>query len=142
MQVEWTTIAAIAGTQAIDMFLLFPLGIGVNRLLKRDADIPEGWRRLLDLLLGTTSWYDEFYRFESEATLFDDEPGERVVKASTATIGNYFNEWLKSIFAAVVERPRVLKNKVGCPLYLLCFAAGNPKSAKIAVDIADHLLTR
>jgi hypothetical protein len=65
-----------------------------------------------------------------------------VVKASTATIGRYFNERLKGIFAAVAEEPRVLKNRAGCPLYLLCFAAGNPKGAKIAVSIADYLLTR
>jgi three-Cys-motif partner protein len=146
MQVEWTTIVAIARTKAIDMFLLFPLGIGVNRLLTRDADIPDGWRRRLDLLLGTTNWYDEFYQFEPAPTLFDDHGqnvvNERVVKASTATIGRYFDNQLKSVFAAVAEEPRVLRNKTGCPLYLLCFAAGNPKGAKIAVGIADYLLTR
>lgn len=142
MQVEWTTIVSIAKTQAIDMFLLFPLGIGVNRLLTRNADIPEGWRRRLDLLLGTSDWYDEFYWFEPEQTLFDEAPSERVVKASTATIGRYFNDRLKTVFAAVAPEPRVLKNKTGCPLYLLCFAAGNPKGAAIAVSIANHLLTR
>ena len=142
MQVEWTTIVSIAKTQAIDMFLLFPLGIGVNRLLTRNADIPEGWRRRLDLLLGTSDWYDEFYWFEPEQTLFDEAPSERVVKASTATIGRYFNDRLKTVFAAVAPEPRVLKNKTGCPLYLLCFAAGTPKGAAIAVSIANHLLTR
>jgi len=40
MQVEWQTIEAIAKTKAIDMWLLFPLGIGVNRLLTRSGDIP------------------------------------------------------------------------------------------------------
>jgi three-Cys-motif partner protein len=40
MQVDWSTIEAVARTKAIDMWLLFPVGIGVNRLLKRDADIP------------------------------------------------------------------------------------------------------
>lgn len=142
MQVEWTTIQSIAKTQAIDMFLLFPLGIGVNRLLTRTAEIPRGWRRRLDLLLGTGDWYDEFYRFESTQTLFEEASSERVVKASTATIGRYFNDRLKTIFAAVAPEPRVLKNKTGCPLYLLCFAAGNPRGAGIAVTIADHLLTR
>src|SRR5262249_30247386 len=62
MQVEWPTIEAVARTQSIDMFLLFPLGIGVNRLLTRDAEIPHDWRRRLDLLLGTSDWFDEFYR--------------------------------------------------------------------------------
>jgi three-Cys-motif partner protein len=142
MQVEWTTISAIASTKAIDMFLLFPLGIGVNRLLTRDADIPDGWRRRLDLLLGARDWYDEFYRFEAEPTLFDEAPTERVIKASTATIGRYFNDRLRTIFADVAPEPKVLRNNTGCPLYLLCFAAGNPNGAKIAVGIANHLLTR
>jgi len=35
MQVEWKTIEAIAATKAIDLWLLFPLGIGVNRLLTK-----------------------------------------------------------------------------------------------------------
>ena len=33
MQVEWKSIEAVASTQAIDLWLLFPLGMGVNRLL-------------------------------------------------------------------------------------------------------------
>ena len=35
---------------------------------------------------------------------------------------------------------KVLKNRANCPLYLLCFAAGNPKGAPIAVGIANHIL--
>jgi hypothetical protein len=96
----------------------------------------------LDLLLGARDWYDEFYRFEAEPTLFDEAPTERVIKASTATIGRYFNDRLRTIFADVAPEPKVLRNNTGCPLYLLCFAAGNPKGAKIAVGIANHLLTR
>ena len=34
MEVEWDTMVAIAKTQAIDLWILFPLGIAVNRLLK------------------------------------------------------------------------------------------------------------
>jgi three-Cys-motif partner protein len=65
MQVEWATLETIAGTKAIDMWLLFPLGIGVNRLLTRSGDIPDSWRRRLNLLLGTEDWYEEFYRVEA-----------------------------------------------------------------------------
>jgi len=67
MQVEWSTVEAIAATKAIDLWLLFPLGIGVNPLLTRSAEIPEAWRHRLDLLLGTTEWFDEFYRVEGQA---------------------------------------------------------------------------
>jgi three-Cys-motif partner protein len=141
MQVDWSTIEAIAETKAIDLWVLFPLGIGVNRLLTKSGDIPESWRRRLTLLLGTDDWYDEFYRVESTRTLFDGEV-ERVVKNSTETIGKYFNNRLKSIFAAVADEPKVLRNSANSPLYLLCFAAGNPNGAPIALKIATHLLKR
>jgi len=140
MQVEWRTIEAVARTKAIDMWLLFPLGMGVNRLLTKSGEIPEGWKRRLTLLLGTEDWYDDFYRTESEPTLFGDS--DQVVKATTDTIGRYFNERLKSVFAAVAEKPRVLLNRQNNPLYLLCFAVGNARGAPIALRIANHLLTR
>jgi three-Cys-motif partner protein len=138
MQVEWATIVAIANTRAIDLWVLFPLGMAVNRLLKRSGDIPEGWRRRLDLLLGP-GWHEALYSVETTRSLFDDEM-TRVVKATTATIGTYFNERLRSVFAGVAPSPRVLLNSSNCPLYLLCFAAGNPNGAPIAVKIATHLL--
>ena len=141
MQVDWTTVEAIARTKAIDLWVLFPLGIGVNRLLTKSGDIPDSWRRRLNLLLGTEEWYEELYRFESTPTLFGGEV-ERVVKASTETIGRYFNNRLKSIFAAVAEEPKVLRNSANSPLYLLCFAAGNPRGAPIALRIANHLLKK
>ncbi|MEW6074198.1 MAG: hypothetical protein AB1726_16580 [Planctomycetota bacterium] len=44
MQVEWVTIEAVAQTKAIDLWVLFPLGVGVNRLLTKSGEIPESWR--------------------------------------------------------------------------------------------------
>ncbi len=139
MQVEWTTIEAVAKTKAIDLWLLFPLGIGVNRLLPRSGDIPAPWRERLNLLLGTKDWYDEFYSIETTPTLFGTDQ-ERVVKATMGTIGRYFNDRLNQVFAGVVEEPGVLRNSLNNPLYLLCFAVGNERGKKIALRIAEHLL--
>lgn len=139
MQVEWKTIEAIARTKAIDLWLLFPLGIGVNRLLTRSGDIPESWRQRLNRLLGTEDWYEEFYRIETSPTLFGNDQ-ERVVKASMETIGRYFNRRLEEVFAGVVEEPGVLRNSVNNPLYLLCFAVANQRGKDIALRIAGHLL--
>lgn len=141
MQVEWATVQAIAQTQAIDLWILFPLGVGVNRLLKKSGDIPQSWRRRLDRLLGTTDWYDEFYKVEAAPTLFGGEE-ERVIKASQETIGRYFISRLESIFAGVAPEPAVLRNSRNCPLYLLCFAVGNPRGKEIALRIANHILGR
>ena len=139
MQVEWKTIEAIAATKAIDLWLLFPLGIGVNRLLTRSGDIPQSWRRRLNLLLGNEEWYEEFYGIETTPTLFGGKE-ERVVKATMDTVGRYFNSRLREIFAGVVEEPGVLRNSANNPLYLLCFAVGNKRGKDIAVRIAEHLL--
>jgi three-Cys-motif partner protein len=139
MQVEWATIEAIARTMAIDLWLLFPLGIGVNRLLKKSGNIPDSWKRRLDLLLGTQDWYDEFYQVESTPTLFGADE-ERVVKASTETIGRYFNARLGRIFSGVAAEPGVLRNSKNSPLYLLCFAVGNARGAEVALRIANHIL--
>lgn len=141
MQVEWETIVAVAKTKAIDTWILFPLGIGVNRLLKKSGDIPDSWRRCLDRLLGTKAWFDEFYKVRKTTTLFGVEE-ETVKQASTESIGRYFVERLRSVFFAVSDKPRVLCNSSNSPLYLLCFAAGNEKGAPIAIKIANHLLTR
>jgi len=139
MQVDWTTIEAIAKTEAIDLWLLFPLGTGVNRLLKKSGDIPDSWRARLNSLLGTENWYDEFYKVTKAQDLFGNEL-EHVEKATMQTIGRYFNDRLKTIFAGVVDQPGVLKNKVNNPLYLLCFAVGNERGKDIALRIANHLL--
>jgi len=141
MQVEWPTIEAIASTKAIDLWILFPLGIGVNRLLPQSGQIPASWRRRIDLLLGTSDWYDSFYTTEKAPTLFD-EGNEEIVKAGMKTIGTYFLDRLQTVFPAVAPRPGVLRNSTNCPLYLLCFAVGseNPKAQRIAMNIAEHLL--
>jgi three-Cys-motif partner protein len=139
MQVEWKTIEAIAATKAIDLWVLFPLGIGVNRLLKKSGDIPESWRQRLNILLGTDSWYEEFYAVKTARTIFGTEQ-EYVIKASMETIGRYFNDRLSKIFPGVAKMPGVLRNSTNNPLYLLCFAVGNERGAAIALRIAEHLL--
>ena len=137
-QVRWKTIEAIANTRAIDLWILFPLG-GVNRMLTQSGEIPPEWRTRLDELLGTTDWYDHFYRIERSPSLLS-EPIERVVKASTQMISEYFLARLRNHFAGVAPNPMVLRNSRNSPLYLFCFAAGNPNGAKVALRIASHVL--
>jgi len=83
--------------------------------------------------------HDEFYKVETTPTLFGTDQ-ERVVKASMETIGRYFNNRLKQVFAGVADAPGVLRNSSNNPLYLFCFAVGNERGTKPALDIAEHLL--
>lgn len=139
MEVEWQTIEAVANTKAIDLWLLFPLGMGVNRLLTKTGEIPPAWRKRLDVFLGTENWYDEFYQAEpGSLSLFGNEEDKRI-KVKMEAIARYFTNRLKKIFPGVAE-PGILRNRNKNPLYLLCFAAANEKGADPALRIANHLL--
>jgi hypothetical protein len=62
--------------------------------------------------------------------------------ADLDAIGQFFVDRLKTIFAKVAEDPLPLCNSTNNPLYLLCFAAGNPKGSVTAVKIAQDILRR
>ena len=141
MQVEWATIEAIAATRALDLWVLFPLGVAVNRLVTRSRQFPAGWRESLNRILGTNDWEDAFYQTKVQRSLLGGQH-EQVAKVSVNMIGSYFNERLRTRFAAVAPKPAVLRNSVGNPIYLLCFAVANPKpeACGLALRIANHIL--
>lgn len=139
MDVEWQTLRAIAGTKAIDLWLLFPLGIGASRVLPTETP-PEGaWAERLTRLFGTSDWRDRFYHREKKPDLFAQTENSWTKVAGVREILDFFLERLASIFAHVVEQPLILKNSKNSPMYALCFAAGNPRGAKTAVKIASYL---
>ena len=140
MQVSWTTIRAIAETKAIDLWLLFPLGIGVNRMLPRHGQISSGWRKRLDSMFGEPDWYSAFYKLQETPSLFGGMEETTVKRADYSAISDYFVKRLKTVFPHVAENPLPLMNSSNCPLYLLCFAAANPKGGPIAKRIAEHIL--
>jgi three-Cys-motif partner protein len=140
-QVTWETIAAIADTQAIDLWILFPIGT-VNRLLNRDGRIIPARKLRLDRLFGEDEWFRRIYRSNEINSLFSTEPSTIFTKDPDpfGQISRYFISRLKSVFADVAPNPLVMKNSNNSPIFLLCFAAGNPKGAPIAVRIAQHIL--
>ena len=140
MQVTWTTIQAIAETKAIDLWLLFPLGIGVMRMLPNHGQISPGWRKRLDAMFGEQNWYEAFYEKREAQDLFGSTSETAIKKADYSSISRYFVKRLKTIFPHVAENPLPLVNSSNCPLYLFCFAAGNPKGGSIAKRIAEHIL--
>ena len=142
MQVTWETIRAIAKTEAVDLWLLFPLGTGANRLLKRDGNILQSWRDRLDATFGATDWFQAFYQKTEQYDLLSGQPTIETYKvANFDSISRYFLKRLKTVFPHVARNPLPLFNRANCPLYLLCFAAGNSGSGgKVAVKIAEDIL--
>lgn len=146
VQVSWSTIEAVARTKAIDLWLLFPLS-GVNRMLTNDGQIPDAWRQRLTDLLGTPDWEQALYLPAQEPrprSLFEslDDPPQAppVVKQHVDVLARYFQQRLRSVFPFVANRPAILYNSRNSPLFMLCFAASNPKGGPIALRIASHIL--
>lgn len=144
MQVEWNTIVAIAQTEAIDLWVLFPLGVAVNRLLPKSGDIAERNRAALDRIFGTRKWEDAFYETDTRSRFLWEEAQAKRKKADFEAIGRFYIERLRGVFPGVAENPLYLCNSRNNPLYLLCFACGNPKpKAKgLALKIARHILNQ
>lgn len=139
MQVEWNTIRKIAETKAIDMWLLFPLGVAVNRLLKRNGKLSPNITDKLNSLFGSDDWKNVFYREEEIVSLFGLE-NQKIKVSDFGKISDYFVSRLKTIFPGVAENPLPLYNSRNNPLYLLCFAAANERGAKPALNIANYIL--
>ena len=141
-QVDWETIKSISETQAIDLWILFPIGT-VNRLLNRNGKIIESRKRKLNKFFGDKEWFDMFFEQSKNEKLFtaDNEPSF-VKTTSFEKIALYYNEKYQTIFAGVAPNPLILTNSTNSPIFVLYFAAGNPRGAEIAVRIAEDILKK
>jgi three-Cys-motif partner protein len=138
MQVEWKLLETIAGTKGIDLWLLVPIRMGVNRLMPQHNLPSTAWEERLTRFLGTDEWKERFYRTPSQIHLFEEDVSlEKTV--NYRGLVQYFLERLRSIFGekGVAPRPLTLFNSRNVPLYMLCFVSSN----QTGVRIADYLLT-
>ena len=142
-EVKWQTIEAIAKTEAMDLWVLFPLGMAVNRMLTTDGIIPLPWQKKLDAMFGTEDWHGHFYESatDPQTDLFGNKMPDNLRKiASFTKIADYFVKRLKTAFAGVIEEPLMLKNSKEIPLFSLCFAVGNERGRPIALRIAKQII--
>jgi len=139
MQVEWPLLEAIAKTQAIDLWLLVPIGLGLNRLLPQRNLPRDDWANCITKFLATDEWRHKFYGPPIQPGFFDEEDRQEK-KIDHEGLKRYFVERLRAIFPGVAPKPLTPRNSRNTPLFLLCFAAANEKGAKTAIKIANHLL--
>lgn len=142
MQVDWKTIQQLGKTAAVDLWLLFPLGQAVMRLLRKEGEPPAEWQEALDRIFGTHEWYARFYITEREPGLFENEIVSTRRVADWQTVGAFMIERLQTAFHAVDTKPGILPNSQNVALYLFCFASANPKGAPTALKIARDLVKR
>jgi three-Cys-motif partner protein len=133
MQVPWSTIETLARTKAIEVIINFPLGMAIQRLLKRSGEIPEGWQISLDTFFGSPHWRKLAY--EENTGLFGP------VKAKVNDAGIQLLEWYRKRLRAAfghVSTPYLIKNTRGNPLYYLIWAGPHRKG----LEGADYILSK
>jgi three-Cys-motif partner protein len=141
-QVSFETLRSVAGCP-IDLWYLFPAGIGVNRQIGNDGAIVASAEPSLDRLFGTDGWHERFVRVQSLPDLFGES--DVSIKQSSADAATRFMiERMKTIFGGHVTDTWLPLGRGGAHWYSLIFACGNPnqRAWEIANRIAKAILTR
>lgn len=133
MQVGWETIETLAETKAIEIFLNFPVGMAIQRLLNRQPDeFTHVEQRKLDEYFGSPEWFDVLYR--PTKSLFGDQIDEKMERSGLALL-RWYRRRLRGIFSEV-SKAALIRNTQGGHLYYLLLASHN----RTGVKIADHIL--
>lgn len=135
MSVNWSSIKVLKGL-GIDLWILVPTGMGVNRLLKKDFNISEAWLLKLENFLGLPreEIINFFYKQRSINTLFGAETMMEKERDAIEKAGELYRKRLNEVFKFVSESFR-MKNSTGTIMYHFMMASNNPAALKIANDI-------
>lgn len=140
MQVEWRTLQAIAACPKIDLWLLLPTGIAVNRLLPWKRTQHPRWADRMDGFYGCADWRDAFLTTDRDMLGV-----ERQARSSDLTgIVRFTMDRLRSLFGGGLY-PDALPLRSGRhPSYHLVFAnsSNDQRVWRIAHEIAGHLMRK
>lgn len=132
MQVGWDTIALLAQTTAIEIFLNFPVGMAIQRLLLRQPEnFSNAQRKRLDDYFGSSEWAKVLYK--PSKSLFDDDKDEKVTRSGMALV-KWYRERLQTVFSHV-SKAALIRNTRNAHLYYLLLASHNRTGVRIANDI-------
>ena len=142
MQLEWESIKALEATP-IDLWVLVPTGLGVNRLLKRNGRISESWYQKLEVFLGLPKEDIDkhFYNKISELTLFGTESYLEKENNAILKAGSLYKKRLSEVFKFVSE-PYLLKNSQNTIMYHFYLASNNKYAVNISNDIIKKFSKR
>lgn len=135
MEVDWSSIEVLKGL-GVDLWILVPTGMGVNRLLRKDFNISEAWLAKLEKFLGLSRHeiVDFFYRSRSINTLFGSETMMEKEKDAIEKAGELYRKRLSEVFRFVSD-PFRMRNSTGTIMYHFMMASNNTAALKIANDI-------
>ncbi len=139
MEVEWSTLEALASTRAIDVWFLFPLAGLFRQATKRLTDIDQYKRSALTRMFGSSAWEEELYPVEN-ADLFGGTP-ERRRELNPGGLEAYVQKRLSTIFGKVLK-PLALPIHKSPQMFslFLCVSNDSNEAIGLATRIGNHLL--
>lgn len=140
--VEWNSIVAMAKTEAIDLWYLFPAGLGVDRQIGKGGTVHFTHEASLNRLFGTTEWKTEFLEDIEERDLFNNSRSRTLKTATPDSITRYMIKRLKEVFRGGVLDDWYKLGSRGIHMYSLLFACANPRgnAANLALTLAAGVL--
>jgi three-Cys-motif partner protein len=135
MQLNWASLETLQ-KQSVDVWILVPTGMGLNRLLKNDGNISEAWLKRIEKFLGmpTEDILKYFYKETVQHTLFGEETIKSKEEKAVEKSAELYQSRLGNLFKFVSE-PYVLKNKSNSIMFHFLMASNNKTAVKIANDI-------
>ena len=108
-------------------------------MLKKDKNIDDDWKKVLNRCLGDDSWKEDLYFESTQLNLFQNVEYE---KASTEDIQRFICKKMKEVFPYVSENYLVLKNSRNSPLFLLflLISNDNPKAIGLVKKVEKYIL--
>ena len=142
MQIDWSSIQALKEL-SVDLWILVPTGVIVNRLLERKVDIQKGLvhAEKLERFFGMKEMeIRSFFYTETQVPSLFGEEETVITKVENAIrkIADLYVKRLAEIFPYVTEGPMVLYNTQNVPIYHLVFASKNKTAMTIAQDIINR----
>ncbi|HWA31232.1 MAG TPA: three-Cys-motif partner protein TcmP [Rhizomicrobium sp.] len=139
-QVKWETVEALAATKAIDLWYLFPAGLGVYRQISKKRGVHGTHERSLDDLFGTAEWREAFVETVRVTDLFGSRE-EQEKKATVESVTRFMADRLKTVFGGGVLDEWLPLGSRKIHMYSLMFAWANPdEKAKLAGKLALAVL--
>jgi three-Cys-motif partner protein len=137
MSVNWSSIESLKGL-GIDLWILVPTGMGVNRMLTSNGNISESWMHKLETFLGYSreEIMNHFYKSKTNLTLFGEETSIRKERNAVQLAGDLYSKKLKEVFSDV-SKSFVMRNSHNSIMYHFMMAANNKTAVKIANEVIN-----
>lgn len=132
--IEWSTLAALAATKAIDLWFLFPIGSVIRQAANDFSAVDVHKAAYLDRAFGTCDWRTELYVDTAGGSLFDEHPASPT-RVARAGVEAYMKKRLETLFP-YVSSPLPLLTTNGAQLFSLYFTVANPST--VAINLAKN----